>query len=75
MLFDYLNYLDGLPESARVCHVCGSADLEVDVNPFQLRAVGHGGDPGDPSGPIQLCAMVVCRDCHVIRLHAISVAK
>lgn len=75
MLYDYLTVLDGLPDAARRCPVCGGTEIETDHDVFQLRAVGADGAADFPSGPIQLCALIHCGTCDFIRLHAVRLGN
>jgi hypothetical protein len=57
------------------CLVCGSERTEFDPQLFPLRSMKPDDDPTEPTGLSQLTAMLVCRDCGFVRLHAVNVGK
>lgn len=75
MIFDYRDFDNAMSDLGRTSLVCGSAKTEVDHRLFPLRALQEEDPPGEPSGPTQLCGMLVCLDCGFIRLHAITMAR
>jgi hypothetical protein len=56
------------------CLVCGSENTEIDPQAFPLRSMKPDDMPGEPTGLTQLTAMLICRDCGFIRLHAVTTA-
>jgi hypothetical protein len=57
------------------CLVCGSESTEIDPQLFPLRSMKPDDLPSEPSGLSQLAALLVCRDCGFIRMHAVTTAE
>jgi hypothetical protein len=75
VIFDWRDFDNALADVGRECLVCHGSNTELDPRLFSLRALNEGDDPDAPTGPVQLCGLLVCNDCGFIRLHALRLGK